>query len=57
LEELEVEGTIILKRVIKFEQEEVIWIGVFQDKENWIGFVNTVLNIWFHKGCGWVGIV
>jgi hypothetical protein len=45
LEEIEVGRTIILKRVIKLEQKEVIRIGVFQDKNNWIGFVNAVMNI------------
>jgi hypothetical protein len=38
LEELEVSGTIILKRVTKFEREEFKWIVVAQYCENWITF-------------------
>ena len=49
MEEIELGGTILLKRVIKFEWEEVKWIGVSQDGDNGIAFVNTVMNIWFHK--------
>ena len=39
LEEIEVGGKIIFKRVIKFDFEEVKLIGVFQDGDNGIAFV------------------
>ena len=40
----EVDGKVILQWVIKFEREELKWFGVTQDGENWIGFVNPVIN-------------
>jgi len=49
LEGIELSGRIILKRTFKFEWEKFKWIGVSQDGDNGIAFVNTVINIWFHK--------
>ena len=42
-------GQTILKRIFKFESEEVKWIGVSQDGDSGLGFVNMIMNIWFHK--------
>jgi len=45
LEEIEVSGRILLKRVIKFDLELVKWIGVSQDGDSGIASVNMVMNI------------
>jgi len=45
-------GQIILKRIFKFEWEEVKWIRVFQNGDSGLDFVNMLMNIWFHKGGG-----
>ena len=42
-------GQIILKRIFKFEWEEVKWIRVFQNGDSGFAFVNMLMNIWFHK--------
>jgi hypothetical protein len=34
---------------MKFELDLVIWIGLSQDGDNVIAFVNVALNIWFQK--------
>jgi len=49
LEETELGGQIILKRIFKFEWEELKWIGLSLDGDNRIAFVNIVMNISFHK--------
>jgi hypothetical protein len=49
LEEIELGWRIILKRIFKFKYEKFKWIGVSQDRDNGIAFVNTVMNIWLHK--------
>jgi len=45
----EVGGRIILQRVFKFEKDKFKWIVVSQDGDNGFAFVNSVINIWFHK--------
>jgi hypothetical protein len=52
LEETEVGVRVILKRIFKFEWEEVKWIGVAQDGDNLCGFVNLVMQVSFHKAVG-----
>ena len=49
MEEIGLAGQTILKRIFKFESEEVKWIGVSQDGDSGLGFVNMIMNIWFHK--------
>jgi hypothetical protein len=44
LEEIEVGGTIIFKRAIKFERQEFKRIGVLQDVDSWFAFEKTVMN-------------
>ena len=44
-----VSGWIILKIISKFEREEVKWIGLAQNGDNFWSFVNPVMNIFFHK--------
>jgi len=49
LEEIELGGQIILKRIFKFEWEEVKWIGLSQNGDSGFAFVNMEMNILFHK--------
>jgi hypothetical protein len=49
LEEIELGGQIILKRIFKFEWEEVKWFSVFQDGDRGFNFVNMLMHICFHK--------
>jgi len=49
LEEVELHGWIILKRIFKFDWGKLKWIGVSEDGDSGIAFVNTVINIWFHN--------
>ena len=52
MQETELGGRIILKRTFKFEWDEVKWIGLSLHGDNEIAFVNTVMNISFHKRGG-----
>jgi hypothetical protein len=52
LEEIDLGGRIILKQIFKFEWEAVKCIGVFQDGDNVIAFLDKVVNIRFHKRRG-----
>ena len=49
MEEIELDRQIILKRMFKFEWEEVKLIGLFQNGDSGLAFVNMEMNIWFHK--------
>ena len=49
MEEIEFNGQIISKHILKLELEEVKWIGLSQDGDIRHTFVNMVMNIWFHK--------
>ena len=49
MEETELGGRITLKRIFKFEWEKFKWIGVSEDGDSGIAFVNTVINIWSHN--------
>ena len=51
LEEVELRVWIILKRIFKFEWGKFKCIGVSEDGDNGIAFVNMVINIWFHNWC------
>jgi hypothetical protein len=44
-------GWVILKRVFVFEGEEVKWIGLAQDGDNWIAFFeHSIENISSKQG-------
>ena len=44
-----IDGQVILKRIFKFEWEEVKWIGLSQDGDSGFAFVDMLMSIWFHK--------
>jgi hypothetical protein len=52
MEDVELGGRIMLKKGFKLEWEEVKWIGLARDWDNWIVFVSTVMNILVLKGRG-----
>jgi hypothetical protein len=45
LEDLDVEGRITLKWVIKKQEGEMDWIRLAQDLDKWWALVNTVINL------------
>ena len=52
MEETEVGWRIILKRIFKFEWEEVKLVDVAQEGDSLCGFVNPVMKVPFHKTVG-----
>jgi hypothetical protein len=47
LGDLDVDGRILLKWILK---EQDLRVELTEDKVQWRSAVNTVMNIWFHKG-------
>jgi hypothetical protein len=47
LDEIELNGPIVIKRIFKFKWKELKWIDLYQDGNSGFAFVNMVMNIFF----------
>jgi hypothetical protein len=51
--ERDVGGTIILKRILReMVCEDTDWIALAQDRDQWMGLVKTVMNLWVPYNVG-----
>ena len=49
LEDLDIDGRIILKWILKIRCKRVHWISVTHDREKQQAAVNRVISLWFHN--------
>ena len=53
LQDLRVNGRIILKWILEIKWEGVYWINLFQNRDKWLAVVNTVMNLWVPSDAGY----
>ena len=52
LEDIGLNGTIVLKLIFKIWDGDMDWFYLAQDRDTWQAFVNAAMNLWVFIKCG-----